>query len=61
MTSALKKNTVQFWYLLCPGEFGEGFLQKVAVNRALKAEVIRQGMWGKWSQTEATACTKALK
>lgn len=49
------------WNPLCPAEFREGFLQKVAAKQALKAEIIRKKTMEKLSHAEVTACTKALR
>ena len=46
---------------MCPGEFREGFLQKLAAKQALKAEIIRKKNTEKLSHAEVTACTKALR
>ena len=35
----------EIWKPLCPGEFREGFLKKVAVKQALKARIVRIWTW----------------
>ena len=45
---------------MCPGEFKEGFLQKVVVKQALKAKIVRIRT-GKLSLAETITYTKALR